>query len=62
MLKIVEVVVLIGAGIGFAVWQFRDLRRAREITRQHDEAKQAQVVNASAESREPPLDGGSRDR
>lgn len=61
MLKIVEVVVLICAGIGFAVWQFRDLRRAREITRQLDEAKQAQVVNACSASREPPLDGGSRD-
>ena len=37
MLKIVEVVVLIGAGIAFVVWQFRDLRRAREITRQQRE-------------------------
>lgn len=61
MLKIFEVVVLMGAGIGFAVWQFRDLRRAREITRQQDEAKQAQVMNASLESRDPSVDGGSRD-
>ncbi len=39
MLKIVEVVVLVGAGIVFVVWQFRDLRRAREITRQQHEAE-----------------------
>lgn len=39
MLKIVEVVVLVVAGIAFVVWQFRDLRRAKEITRQQREAQ-----------------------
>jgi hypothetical protein len=61
MLKIVEVVVLIAAGVGFAVWQFRDLRRAREITRQELEAQQARAMNVSSESREPSVERGSRD-
>jgi hypothetical protein len=42
MLKIIEVVVLIVAGICFVSWQFRDLRRAREITRKQRETEQAQ--------------------
>jgi hypothetical protein len=51
MLKIVEVVVLVLAGLGFVVWQFRDLRRSREITRKQREAEQAQSINADSESR-----------
>lgn len=43
MLKVVEVVVLIGAGLCFVVWQFRDLRNAREVTRLKREAQQAQA-------------------
>jgi hypothetical protein len=55
MLKIVEVVILIGAGICFVVWQFRDLRRAREITRQQDEAKKSQAMDLNSGSRESPV-------
>ena len=51
MLKIVEVLVLVAAGILFVGWQFRDLRRAREITRKQREAQQAQAMNASTGSR-----------
>ena len=51
MLKLVEVVVLLGAGLCFVVWQFRDLRRSREITRQQREAEKAASMNASPESR-----------
>jgi Flp pilus assembly protein TadD len=62
MLKIVEVLVLIGAGLGFVLWQFRDLRRAREITRQQLEAQQAEAMHAKAASdeslKEKDADGG----
>jgi len=58
MLKIVEVLVLVGAGILFVGWQFRDLRRAREITRKQREAKQAQAMNASTGSRHSDLEKG----
>jgi hypothetical protein len=51
MLKLVEVVVLLGAGLCFVVWQFRDLRRSREITRQQREAEKASSMNAAPESR-----------
>jgi hypothetical protein len=51
MLKLVEVVVLLGAGLCFVVWQFRDLRRSREITRQQREAEKASSMNAPPESR-----------
>jgi uncharacterized membrane protein YcjF (UPF0283 family) len=50
MLKIIEVAVLMLAGLGFVVWQFRDLRRSREITRKQREAEQAQSANADSES------------
>ena len=46
MLKIVEVVVLLGAGLCFVVWQFRDLRRSREITRKQREAEKTPSMNA----------------
>ncbi len=51
MLKIVEVVVLLGAGLCFVVWQFRDLRRSREITRKQREAEKTPSMNAAPESR-----------
>lgn len=44
MLKLFEVLVLILAGACFVVWQFRDLRRAREVTRQQREAEQASAT------------------
>ena len=58
MLKIVEVLVLVGAGILFVGWQFRDLRRAREITRKQREAQQAQAMNASTGSRNSDVEKG----
>lgn len=59
MLKIIEVVVLLGAGVCFVVWQFRDLRRSREITRKQREAEQAQSMQAPSESRESSEKRGS---
>ena len=50
MLKIVEVLVLLGAGLCFVLWQFRDLRRAREATRKQREAEETQAMNAAAEA------------
>jgi hypothetical protein len=45
-LKFVEVGVLLVAGILFVAWQFRDLQRAKEITRLKREAeKQANQRN-----------------
>jgi hypothetical protein len=52
MLKIIEVVVLIGAGLCFVIWQFRDLRRAREITRKQREAEQNSSINIASEPRD----------
>ena len=54
-LKIVEVVVLLVAGVFFATWQFRDLRRAKEITRQQREAEKHQAMQRNAKSDEVPL-------
>ena len=51
-LKIVEVVVLLVAGVFFVTWQFRDLRRAKEITRQQREAEKYQAMQSSAKSDE----------
>ena len=47
-LKIVEVVVLLVAGVLFVTWQFRDLRRAKEVTRQQREAEKYQAKQQSA--------------
>jgi hypothetical protein len=44
-LKIIEVVVLMVAGICFVAWQFHDLRRARAKTREQREAEQALSTN-----------------
>ena len=48
LLKIVEVVVLLVAGFLFVTWQFRDLRRAKEVTRQQREAEKHQAAQRSA--------------
>ncbi len=53
MLKIVEVVVLMLAGLGFVVWQFRDLRRSREITRKQREKEQASSMSVVSVSTKP---------
>jgi len=53
-LKIVEVVVLLVAGVLFVTWQFRDLRRAKEVTRQQREAEKYQAMQRSAKSDESP--------
>ncbi|MFY8178027.1 MAG: hypothetical protein ACOVKR_01375 [Limnohabitans sp.] len=52
MLKLFEVVMLVGAGVCFVVWQFRDLRRAKEITRQQQEAQKKSAMTDSAVSRD----------
>ena len=53
-LKIVEVVVLMVAGVLFVTWQFRDLRRAKEVTRQQREAEKHQAMQRNAKSDEVP--------
>jgi uncharacterized ion transporter superfamily protein YfcC len=53
-LKIVEVVVLLVAGVLFVTWQFRDLRRAKEFTRQQREAEKHQAMQRNAKSDEAP--------
>ena len=40
-LKAVEVGVLVVAGVAFVIWQFRDLRRAREETQRQAQQQQA---------------------
>lgn len=51
-LKIVEVLVLLLAGVVFVIWQFRDLRRAKEITRRQREAEKHQAMQRSAKPEE----------
>jgi uncharacterized membrane protein YqjE len=53
-LKIVEVVVLLVAGVLFVTWQFRDLRRSKEVTRQQREAEKYQAKQQSANPDEAP--------
>ena len=48
-LKAVEVGVLLVAGIAFVIWQFRDLRRAREETQRQAQQKQAYEVRDTDE-------------
>ena len=60
MLKIVEVLVLVAAGIIFVSWQFRDLRRAKEITRKQRDAEQAQAMNTSTGSPQTEMKKGPR--
>ncbi len=54
LLKIVEVVVLVVAGVLFVTWQFRDLRRAKEITRLQREAEKDQAMQRSDKLDEAP--------
>ena len=54
-LKIFEVVVLLVAGALWVAWQFRDLRRAKEITRLQRETEKHQAMQRSAKSDETPL-------
>jgi hypothetical protein len=42
--KWIEVLLLVAAGVGFYVWQRRDLRRAAEATRAERERQQARQV------------------
>ena len=50
-LKVIEVLVLLIAGVLFVVWQWRDLKKAREITRQQNEKQaRAEPVPASTKS------------
>ena len=58
MLKIIEVVVLIVAGICFVSWQFRDLSRAREITRKQREAEQFESMKSSVGPSDAFVKGG----
>ena len=51
-LKIFEVLVLLLAGVVFVIWQFRDLRRAKEITRRQREAEKHQAMQRSAKPEE----------
>ena len=53
-LKIFEVVVLLVAGALWVGWQFRDLRRAKEITRLQRETEKNQAMQRSAKSDETP--------
>jgi hypothetical protein len=53
-LKIFEVVVLLVAGALCVAWQFRDLRRAKEITRRQRETEKHQAMQRSAKSDETP--------
>jgi len=62
MLKIFEVVILLAAGVCFVVWQFRDLRRAKEITRQQDEAQKNQAKDAYLGPRGSPDERDSHGR
>lgn len=54
LLKIIEVVVLLLAGILFVTWQFRDLRRAKEITRQQREAEKNKTMHQTAKPADVP--------
>ena len=63
-LKILEVVVLVAAGVLFVTWQFRDLRRAKEITRRRREAEKILATQGGpkpeAGSSLPPLQSHSK--
>jgi hypothetical protein len=53
-LIIFKVLLLLVAGIFFVTWQFRDLRRAKEVTRQKREADQHQAMQRCANSDDSP--------
>ena len=53
-LKVIEVLVLLIAGFLFFAWQWRDLKKAREITRLENEKQaRAEPVPASTKSGQP---------
>ncbi len=53
-LKVIEVLVLLIAGVLFFAWQWRDLKKAREITRLENEKKaRAEHAPASNKSAQP---------
>lgn len=54
--KWIEVLLLLVAGVGFYVWQMRDLRRAREASHQQAQAQaQAQAELAAPSAPAPAL-------
>ena len=62
-LKIIEVLVLLIAGVLFVVWQWRDLQKAREITRLQDEERsrtQAATAPAERAQRDTQLQGAEK--
>ena len=63
-LKILEVVVLVVAGVLFVAWQFRDLQRAKELTRRLRELEKNQASQDSSKSEAgaslPPLQSNSK--
>lgn len=53
-LKVIEVLVLLIAGFLFVAWQWRDLKKAREITRLENEKKaRAEPLPAANKSAQP---------
>jgi hypothetical protein len=48
--KWVEVLGVVGAGIGFVVWQMRDLKRAQEATRKEREIGEAHDAEVADEA------------
>lgn len=44
LLKLVEVLVVLAAGVGFAWWQFSDLARARRQTEREREREREQAA------------------
>lgn len=53
-LKAIEVLVLLIAGVLFFVWQWRDLKKAKEITRLENEKKaRAEPSPATNKSAQP---------
>ncbi len=48
--KWIEVVLLLAAGVGFAWWQLRDLKRAQEQTRRQREREAQQAQQAQGDN------------
>ncbi len=62
-LKIIEVLVLLIAGVLFVIWQWRDLKKAREITRQQNEKRQRMqtaTTPAQTSERGTPIQGAEK--
>jgi hypothetical protein len=55
LLKLVEVLVVLAAGVGFAWWQFSDLARARRQTeREREQAAARERAQSAAGPENPP--------